>query len=277
MERQFIVRVCRDRCKCTVDCSVWVLLLKQLIVRCKCALYTLKYCNVWVLLRQLKGVCHEIFDLYFFDDSNLSGPLINRLVYFRIWFRFRQDIRSQSLKNSTPQCAWHRGVKIFGSVNQINFLQIFSFMIYAFIKGFLLIVPLRATRDSQRFRFWLCGVQFDSAVWCTPRSLTDFAVQCTPRKFSEILISWLTEWSLSPQWDAQSGTWLCSGMHTSELFEKFLSLDSLVWCTPRSFLKIWISWRNRNWIRKYFSLFIRGLWVWIMEKIKVENLVTHSL
>ena len=26
------------------------------------------------------------------------------------------------------------------------------------LKGFLLIVPLKATRDSQRFRFWLCGV-----------------------------------------------------------------------------------------------------------------------
>ena len=38
------------------------------------------------------------------------------------------------------------------------------------LKGFLLIVPLKATRDSQRFQFWLCSVQFDSAVWCTLRS-----------------------------------------------------------------------------------------------------------
>ena len=44
----------------------------------------------------LKGVCHEIFDLQFFYDSNPSGPLINRLKYFRIRFRFRRDIRSQS-------------------------------------------------------------------------------------------------------------------------------------------------------------------------------------
>ena len=27
----------------------------------------------------LKGVCHKVFDLRFFHDSNPSGPLINRL------------------------------------------------------------------------------------------------------------------------------------------------------------------------------------------------------
>ena len=42
-------------------------------------------------------------------------------------------------------------------------------------------------------------------------------------------------------------------MHTAES-------NSEGWCrcTPQSFLKIWISRRNRNRIRKYFSLFIRG-------------------
>ena len=40
----------------------------------------------------LKGVCHEIFNLYF-HDSTPSGPLINRLKYFRIRFRFRRDIQ----------------------------------------------------------------------------------------------------------------------------------------------------------------------------------------
>ena len=45
----------------------------------------------------LKGVCHEIFGLQFFSwfDWNPSGPLINRLKYYRIPFRFRRDIRSQ--------------------------------------------------------------------------------------------------------------------------------------------------------------------------------------
>ena len=38
----------------------------------------------------LKRVCHEIFDPYFFPDSNPSRPMINRLKYFRIRFRFCQ-------------------------------------------------------------------------------------------------------------------------------------------------------------------------------------------
>ena len=50
--------------------------------------------------------------------------------------------------------------------------------------------------------------------------------------------------------------WLRNGMHTAEH-------DSAIWCNPRSlrlsFLKIRISRRNRNRIRKYISLFIRGL------------------
>ena len=45
----------------------------------------------------LQRVCHKIFDLYFFHDSNPSGPLINRLKYFRIWFRFPHDIHYYSI------------------------------------------------------------------------------------------------------------------------------------------------------------------------------------
>ena len=41
----------------------------------------------------VKGVCHEIFYLTIFHDSNPSGPLINRLKYFRNMLRFRRDIR----------------------------------------------------------------------------------------------------------------------------------------------------------------------------------------
>ena len=38
----------------------------------------------------------------FFHDSNPSGPLINRLKYFRIWFRFHWDIQSQKCLRSVP-------------------------------------------------------------------------------------------------------------------------------------------------------------------------------
>ena len=64
------------------------------------------------------------------------------------------------------------------------------------LKGFRLIVPLKATRDSQRFRLWLHSVQFDSEVWCT-----------LPK---------LTQW-----WEAHRGAWLRGGIHTAEVFEKF--------------------------------------------------------
>ena len=77
----------------------------------------------------LKGVCHEIFNLHFFHDSNPSGPRINRLKYFLILFQFRRDIlifkklrgvwhtaESDSAVRNTPwsqapRSATHRGVK----------------------------------------------------------------------------------------------------------------------------------------------------------------------
>ena len=66
-------------------------------------------------------MCHEIFDLQFFHDLNPSGPLINRLKYFPIRFRFSRDI--QILKSSAvcctprsqaPQCASHCRVNLPG-------------------------------------------------------------------------------------------------------------------------------------------------------------------
>ena len=59
---------------------------------------------------ELKGQCHEIFDLYFFHESNPSGPLINRLKWFCLKIRFRKDIRIRSSKNSTPRSVILQGV-----------------------------------------------------------------------------------------------------------------------------------------------------------------------
>ena len=55
-------------------------------------LKSIGYFSVIVLVL-LKGMWHVIFDLHFFHDSNPSRPLINRLKYFRILFRFCWDIR----------------------------------------------------------------------------------------------------------------------------------------------------------------------------------------
>ena len=49
------------------------------------------------------GVCHEIFYLDFFHDSNPSGPKTNRLKYFRIIFRFHRYIGSLSTSLSGLQ------------------------------------------------------------------------------------------------------------------------------------------------------------------------------
>ena len=66
-------------------------------------------------------MCHEIFDLHFVHDLNPSGPLINKLKYFRIRYRISRYI--QIFKSSTVciiqrsqalQYASHRGVKLCG-------------------------------------------------------------------------------------------------------------------------------------------------------------------
>ena len=52
------------------------------------------------------------------------------------------------------------------------------------LKGFLWNVPLKATRDKWRFRFWLRGVQCVSEVCCTPLRCAsycgDFLEMCSP-------------------------------------------------------------------------------------------------
>ena len=66
-----------------------------------------------VMSHMLKRQCHEIFDLYFFHESNPSGPLINRLKWFCLKIRFREDIRIPSSKNSTQRSVILRRVENF--------------------------------------------------------------------------------------------------------------------------------------------------------------------
>ena len=44
------------------------------------------------ILPRLKGQCHKIFDLYFFHESNPSGPRINRLKWFFLKICIREDV-----------------------------------------------------------------------------------------------------------------------------------------------------------------------------------------
>ena len=45
------------------------------------------------------------------------------------------------------------------------------------LNGFLLIVSLKTTIDKWRIRFWFCGLQFISAVCCTPRRSSPWCAQ----------------------------------------------------------------------------------------------------
>ena len=62
---------------------------------------------------RLKGQSNEIFDLLFFHHFNQPGPLTNGLKDFRIWFRFRRDIRILIVKKLTRRGMIPRGVKKF--------------------------------------------------------------------------------------------------------------------------------------------------------------------
>ena len=59
----------------------------------------------------LKGQSNEIFDLLFFHHFNQPGPLTNGLKYFRIWFRFRRDIRILIAKKLTRRGMIPQGFK----------------------------------------------------------------------------------------------------------------------------------------------------------------------
>ena len=182
-------------------------------------------------------------------------------------------------------------------------------------KGFLLIVPLKATRDSLRFRFWHHTAELDSAVGSTPRweahhgvwlsggmhtVKLDSVVGCTPSQTSSNMFFfscfcfcnafrlrffeklWSKKYFLYNLWltvlfsykylqaSQRKSHWLRNVMHTAES-------DSAVWCTPWSLTlqraahhRVWLqgempaaeifkNFRNRHWIRKYFSQFISGL------------------
>ena len=140
------------------------------------------------------------------------------------------------------------------------------------------------TRCDSHHRAWLPSmmhtVELDSEVGCTP-------------------------WSLTLRYYAHLGAWLRGVMHTMEFFEKLGSLDSMVWCTPWSFLNtffhdsaVWCTpwsqtrgmmqtgdhFKNSNISAKcklnskiLYPVYPGPRWVQIMKKIKVENLVTHSL
>ena len=105
-------------------------------------------------------------------------------------------------------------------------------------------VKLRMKTDTWYISYWLCSVmrstESDSAVWCTPWSLTP-RWDAHHRVFWELFILWLRSVMHTTEIDsavwctlhsAHCRAWLRSGMHTAEL-------DSGVWCTPQSLIPRW--------------------------------------
>ena len=130
-------------------------------------------------------MCHAIFDLYLFHDSNPSGPLINRFKCFWIIFLFRRifDHKVVSAVRSTPQ-----SLTIF--LTKSTYFKIFSFMTDVFTPE--RISPEYPFKSNQRqakiyiFTLWCAAII--SAVWCTPHRLTPrWDAQCTPLSFLKIL------------------------------------------------------------------------------------------
>ena len=124
------------------------------------------------------------------------------------------------------------------------------------LKGSLLFVSLKATRDQQNFQFWLSAVwlrvaggmhtgELDSTVWCKLWNQT--TQKCLSTLFyKKTSYHWVTYYIIFIV--------ICILRHHREItiVKLRIKTDSAVWCTPRSFFSsIRISWRNRNQIRKY--------------------------
>ena len=122
-------------------------------------------------------MCHEIFYLQFFHDSNQSGPLINKLRYFRIQLRFPRDIRSQSCLRGVQHTAEIKK-RILKQIKILSSNLFFHNRCLAPIKWFLLIVSLIKSNHRQvkilipQCAIYLCGMlhtaEIDSTVFCTP-------------------------------------------------------------------------------------------------------------
>ena len=83
----------------------------------------------WSNVSDLKGVCHEIFDLRFFSWFQPIWAPDKQAEVFSNSVSISPRYSITKFEKSTPRCASHRGVKILVLAIPKNFLQIFSYMI----------------------------------------------------------------------------------------------------------------------------------------------------
>ena len=158
---------------------------------------------MWI---RLKGVCHEIFDLYFFSwFKPIWAPDKQSKVFLNlISIRY---LTTKLEKFDSAVCMAPRS-QILGLVRPLFILQIFSFMTDVFTpKRISPDFPLKATRDQQNFWMnttivWLRGGIHKAEFF---------------EKYGSLASSvWCTQQSLTPWRDEHCRAWLCRGMHTPE-------------------------------------------------------------
>ena len=138
---------------------------------------------------QLIGSVSRDFRPPFFNDSNPFGPLINRLKYFRMRFRFRRDFRSQSQPHAgkvfdlSLRCVAHRWNHLCFVLHTAEIVSVVcctslrSYPRYIAHHGdfFRNLMPL-TSRCVAHLGDCLCGVlhtsEIVSVVCCTPRRLS---------------------------------------------------------------------------------------------------------
>ena len=146
----------------------------------------------------------------FFMIRTHMGPWWTGYSIFKLSFDL-SEIVDRKVRKIRLWCAWHHRVKILGLANQKIVLQIFSFMIDLFTHK--RIFPDCLFKSNERLSK-MSILTPQCAVWLHG------LMQTAEFLFFRYFFSWL-----------------CGVMHTA-------------WCPPRSFIKIWIFRRNRNWIRK---------------------------
>ena len=136
------------------------------------------------------------------------------------------------------------------------------------LKVFLLIVPLKSNQRQEKISI-LSPRCSNLSLVCVAHCGDHLRSGLRTREIISAVCCTLHIWS--PRYVGDGWDDLCGMLHTAEIV-------LAVCCTLRIQLYDRISQRNRNRIRKYFSLIIRGsdgFQSW--KKLEVENLVTHSL
>ena len=120
----------------------------------------------FVVISALQRECVTRFSTTIFYDSNPSGPLIYRVKYLRIWFRFRRDIQI-----CKKLCSVHHIAESDSAVCIIPKSQTLQYATHHGVMKaqYLKKTPWFASHRGVRLRGVLPSAESSSAVCITPR------------------------------------------------------------------------------------------------------------